>query len=671
MWYYYRVMILSCYEIKKSFGDKEVLRDITFHINEHEKVAMIGNNGAGKTTLFHIIQKELEPDSGVISIKKDATVGYLAQVQNYKDDRTIMEELLDAKHDVIEMEERIRQMEEEMKTLNGEELEQLMNRYHEALHLFDLAGGYTYKSDIQGILRGLNFPESDFGKSVLKLSGGERTRLSLGRILLTAPDLILLDEPTNYLDIASVTWLENYLLNIKSAVLLVSHDRYFINRIVTKTVEIENGKALMFDGNYEDFIVKKEVRKASLLSAYEKQQKEIKHQKEVIDTLRSFNREKSVKRADSRQHALDKMDLIEKPVEEKIDMGLEFHLNKDSGNDVLSVKNISKSYGERTLFSDVSFEIKKGEHVALIGANGTGKTNILKIINGVIPADSGEISLGSNVEIGYFDQQSAVLSDEKTVFEEISDTYPKMTETEIRNTMAAFLFRGDEVFARISTLSGGERGRVVLAKLMLSGSNFLILDEPTNHLDMISKEILENALNAYPGTLFYVSHDRYFINRTAERILCLDHNCITGYLGNYDYYLEKSAEIQTENASSADNNPANRQSGSSIFSNSSATSANPNANTSGASVSESKADWQKAKAEQAAKRKLENQIKKIEEEISVLETVLSDLEIQMNDPDIATNSVKLQEVCREHSEKKELLDEKMALWEDLLLSEES
>ncbi len=658
MWYYYRVMILSCYEIKKSFGDKEVLRDITFHINEHEKVAMIGNNGAGKTTLFHIIQKELEPE-------------YLAQVQNYKDDRTIMEELLDAKHDVIEMEERIRQMEEEMKTLNGEELEQLMNRYHEALHLFDLAGGYTYKSDIQGILRGLNFPESDFGKSVLKLSGGERTRLSLGRILLTAPDLILLDEPTNYLDIVSVTWLENYLLNIKSAVLLVSHDRYFINRIVTKTVEIENGKALMFDGNYEDFIVKKEVRKASLLSAYEKQQKEIKHQKEVIDTLRSFNREKSVKRADSRQHALDKMDLIEKPVEEKIDMGLEFHLNKDSGNDVLSVKNISKSYGERTLFSDVSFEIKKGEHVALIGANGTGKTNILKIINGVIPADSGEISLGSNVEIGYFDQQSAVLSDEKTVFEEISDTYPKMTETEIRNTMAAFLFRGDEVFARISTLSGGERGRVVLAKLMLSGSNFLILDEPTNHLDMISKEILENALNAYPGTLFYVSHDRYFINRTAERILCLDHNCITGYLGNYDYYLEKSAEIQTENASSADNNPANRQSGSSIFSNSSVTSANPNANTSGASVSESKADWQKAKAEQAAKRKLENQIKKIEEEISVLETVLSDLEIQMNDPDIATNSVKLQEVCREHSEKKELLDEKMALWEDLLLSEES
>ena len=665
-------MILSCYEIKKSFGDKEVLKNITFHINEHEKVAMIGNNGAGKTTLFHIIQKELEPDSGVISIKKDATVGYLAQVQNYKDDRTIMEELLDAKRDVIEMEERIRLMEEEMKTLNGVELEQLMNRYHEALHLFDLAGGYTYKSDIQGILRGLNFPESDFDKSVLKLSGGERTRLSLGRILLTAPDLILLDEPTNYLDIASVTWLENYLLNIKSAVLLVSHDRYFINRIVTKTVEIENGKSLMFDGNYEDFIVKKEIRKASLLSAYEKQQKEIKHQKEVIDTLRSFNREKSVKRADSRQHALDKMELIEKPVEEKIDMGLEFHLNKDSGNDVLSVKNISKSYGERTLFSDVSFEIKKGEHVALIGAKKKKK----KIINGVIPADSGEILLGNNVEIGYFDQQSAVLSDEKTVFEEISDTYPKMTETEIRNTMASFLFRGDEVFARISILSGGERGRVVLAKLMLSGANFLILDEPTNHLDMISKEILENALNAYPGTLFYVSHDRYFINRTAERILCLDNNCITGYLGDYDYYLEKSTELQAGIVSSADKiagniHSVNNQSVNSVNANISTGTANSNAAYSAGSVSESKADWQKAKAEQAAKRKLENQIKKIEEEISVLETALSDLEIQMNNPDIATNSVKLQEVCKEHSEKKELLDEKMALWEELLLSEES
>ena len=649
-------MILSCHNIRKSFGDKEVLKEITFHINEHEKVAIIGNNGAGKTTLFHIIQKEILPDDGVISIKKDASVGYLAQVQNYTDDHSVMEELLDAKSDVIEMENRIREMENEMKGLTGDSLNKLMDRYHETLHLFDLAGGYTYQSDIQGILRGLNFPETEWNKSVLKLSGGERTRLSLGRILLTAPDLILLDEPTNYLDIASVTWLENYLINIKSAVLLVSHDRYFINRIVSKTIEIEGGKSLMFDGNYEDFIVKKEVRKASLLSAYEKQQREIKHQKEVIDTLRSFNREKSIKRADSRQHQLDKMELIEKPVEERIDMGLEFHLNKDSGNDVLSVSGISKSYGERTLFSDVSFEIKKGEHVALIGMNGTGKTNILKIINGVLSPDDGEIRLGSNVEIGYFDQQSAVLSDNKTVFEEISDTYPKMTETEIRNTMASFLFRGDEVFAPISTLSGGERGRVVLAKLMLSGANFLILDEPTNHLDMISKEILENALNAYPGTLLYVSHDRYFINRTAERILCLENGRITGYLGDYDYYLEKSAELQNNSTEYNNSNKSTAKSNLSV---------SGSASSSAISVSEGKADWQKSKAEQAAKRKLENQIKKIEEEISDLENALSDLEILMNDSEVATNSVKLQEVCKEHADKEAMLEEKMAIWEEL------
>ena len=642
-------MILSVSNISIHFGEKEVLKDVSFHINEHEKVALIGNNGAGKTTLFHIIQKELTPDEGVISIKKDATVGYVAQVQNYTDDHTIMDELLSAKQDVIDMEERIRSMEDEMKTLSGDALDKLMQRYHETLHVFDLAGGYTYKSDILGILRGLNFPESDYDKSVLKLSGGERTRLSLGRILLTAPDLILLDEPTNYLDIASVTWLENYLINISSAVLLVSHDRYFINKIVTKTVEIEGGHSLMYDGNYEDFITKKEIRKASMLSAYEKQQNEIKHQKEVIEKLRSFNREKSIKRADSRQHMLDKMEVIEKPVEERIDMGLDFHLNKESGNDVLSVNHIAKSYGERCLFDDVSFEIKKGEHVALIGMNGTGKTNILKIINGVIPSDVGEVKLGSNVEIGYFDQQSAVLTDSKTVFEEISDTYPRMTETEIRNCMAGFLFTGDEVFARISTLSGGERGRVVLAKLMLSGANFLILDEPTNHLDMISKEVLENALNAYPGTLLYVSHDRYFINRTAERILCLENEKITQYLGNYDYYLEKSAETALSASNSSDGNSGSR-----------IESATP------ATASEGKADWQKSKAEQAAKRKLENQIKKIEEEISALEESLSDLEVKMNDPQIATNSVRLQEVCKEHSEKKELLDAKMATWEELM-----
>ena len=460
-------MILSCYEIKKSFGDKEVLRDITFHINEHEKVAMIGNNGAGKTTLFHIIQKELEPDDGVISIKKDATVGYLAQVQNYKDDRTIMEELLDAKRDVIEMEERIRQMEEEMKSLNGEELEQLMNRYHEALHLFDLAGGYTYKSDIQGILRGLNFPESDFGKSVLKLSGGERTRLSLGRILLTAPDLILLDEPTNYLDIASVTWLENYLLNYKKSVFIVSHDRYFLDRIVNKVIEIEAGHATTYDGNYSAYSIKKEMLRNAAMNAYIKQQAQIEHQEAVIEKLRSFNREKSIKRAESRVKALEKIERLDKPVELNDDMQLTLIPRIESGKDVLAVNGLSKSYGSNSLFENLAFELKRGDHVAIIGDNGTGKTTLLKIINGVESPDFGSYKLGTKVTVGYYDQEHHVLNDDNTIFNEISDAYPSLNNTEIRNVLAAFLFTGEDVFKKIGSLSGGEKGRVSLQTIWI------------------------------------------------------------------------------------------------------------------------------------------------------------------------------------------------------------
>ena len=669
-------MILSLEGWTKSYGEKRLFTDVNLAVSEGDKIGIVGVNGTGKSTLLKIIIGELPADEGEVTLKKDATFGYLAQYQEDSFGTNILDTVLNAREDLLSMEKRLSEMEQAMSDIAPSEMSSFMDNYHKLQHQFDLQGGYTFRSEAIGILKGLGFEGDDLQKSMNELSGGQKTRVSLGRLLASSPDLLLLDEPINHLDLNSIVWLEGYLASYKGSVIIVAHDRYFLDKIVDHVVDLSYGKTNVYNGNYTAYVEQKAVYQLTYERSYEKQQKEIKHQKEVIDTLRSFNREKSVKRADSRQHVLDKMELIEKPVEEKIDMGLEFHLNKDSGNDVLSVKNISKSYGERTLFSDVSFEIKKGEHVALIGANGTGKTNILKIINGVIPADSGEILLGSNVEIGYFDQQSAVLSDEKTVFEEISDTYPKMTETEIRNTMASFLFRGDEVFTRISILSGGERGRVVLAKLMLSGANFLILDEPTNHLDMISKEILENALNAYPGTLFYVSHDRYFINRTAERILCLDNNCITGYLGDYDYYLEKSTELQAGIVSSADKiagniHSVNNQSVNSVNANISTGTANSNAAYSAGSVSESKADWQKAKAEQAAKRKLENQIKKIEEEISVLETALSDLEIQMNNPDIATNSVKLQEVCKEHSEKKELLDEKMALWEELLLSEES
>ena len=656
-------MILSCQNVSKSFGEKEVLKNITFTMNEDDKVAIIGANGAGKTTLFRILLKETSADAGDISFKHDIRIGSVSQMMDFSAENTVYEELLSAKQPIIDMENRIRSMEEEMKTASGADLEKLMDSYHKTLHVFDINGGNTYKSDVLGVLNGLRFGGSEMDKPVSLLSGGERTRLNLGKILLTGPDLLLLDEPTNYLDISSVEWLENYLSNVKSAVLLISHDRYFINKIANKTLEISSGKSLIYDGNYDDFIVKKEMMKSAMLAAYEKQQKDIKHQQEVIRTLRSFNREKSIKRADSRQRMLDKVELIEKPTEEKIDMSLTFPIHKESGNDVLFVDNIAKSYDGRTLFDDLSFSIRKGEHVALIGDNGTGKTNILKIINDVIVPDKGSVRLGTNVEIGYFDQQSAVLSDNKTIFDEISDTYPKLTNTEIRNVLAAFLFRGDEVDSLISTLSGGERGRVVLAKLMLSGANFLILDEPTNHLDMISKEILEDALNAYPGTLLYVSHDRYFINRTAERVLCLKNRTVYDYPGDYDYYVEKEAELTASGllASSFESDGKTKQN---------ATSGSQNAktdpvNSALSSTDNNKTDWKKQKEEQAARRKLENQIKKIEEEISDLENALSDLEVLMNDSEIATNSVRLQEVCAEHSEKQALLDEKMAIWEEL------
>ena len=656
-------MILSCQNVSKSFGEKEVLKNITFTMNEDDKVAIIGANGAGKTTLFRILLKETSADAGDISFKHDIRIGSVSQMMDFSAENTVYEELLSAKQPIIDMENRIRSMEEEMKTASGADLEKLMDSYHKTLHVFDINGGNTYKSDVLGVLNGLRFGGSEMDKPVSLLSGGERTRLNLGKILLTGPDLLLLDEPTNYLDISSVEWLENYLSNVKSAVLLISHDRYFINKIANKTLEISSGKSLIYDGNYDDFIVKKEMMKSAMLAAYEKQQKDIKHQQEVIRTLRSFNREKSIKRADSRQRMLDKVELIEKPTEEKIDMSLTFPIHKESGNDVLFVDNIAKSYDGRTLFDDLSFSIRKGEHVALIGDNGTGKTNILKIINDVIVPDKGSVRLGTNVEIGYFDQQSAVLSDNKTIFDEISDTYPKLTNTEIRNVLAAFLFRGDEVDSLISTLSGGERGRVVLAKLMLSGANFLILDEPTNHLDMISKEILEDALNAYPGTLLYVSHDRYFINRTAERVLCLKNRTIYDYPGDYDYYVEKEAELTASGllASSFERDGKTKQN---------ATSGSQNIKTDPvnnvpSSTDSNKADWKKQKEEQAARRKLENQIKKIEEEISDLENALFDLEVLMNDSEIATNSVRLQEVCAEHSEKQALLDEKMARWEEL------
>ena len=630
-------MILSCQNICKSFGEKVILQDASFHIEDREKAALIGNNGAGKTTLLRIIIHELSPDSGNVILAKDKSIGYLAQYQDIHGHHTIYEELISTKQHIIDMENRLRSMEHEMKTATGEALDSLMNTYTRLSHQFELENGYAYKSEIMGVLKGLGFTEEDFEKQIETLSGGQKTRVALGKLLLSNPDILLLDEPTNHLDMESISWLETYLLNYPGAVFIVSHDRYFLDKVVTKVVEIEAGNMRMYSGNYSAYALKKAQLRDAQYKAYLNQQRDIKHQEAVIAKLKSFNREKSIKRAESREKMLDKVQRIEKPLENQNQMRISLEPRYISGNDVLTVEDLSKAFPGQTLFSNISFDIKRGERVALIGNNGTGKTTMLKILNGLVDADSGRFALGSKVQIGYYDQEHHVLHMEKTIFQEISDTYPTLTETEIRNMLAAFLFTGDDVFKLISALSGGERGRVSLAKLMLSEANFLILDEPTNHLDIASKEILEEALNSYTGTVLYVSHDRYFINQTATRILDLTNQAIVNYIGDYDYYLEKREELTEKYA------PAAAQ----------------------AEASDNKLSWQQQKEEQARQRKRENELKKVEARIEELETRDKEIDETMVLPEICTN---VAECARLSKEKTAIIEELEGLyekWEEL------
>ena len=641
-------MILSCQNISKAFVENQVLKNVSFHIEDHEKAAIVGINGAGKTTLLRIIVGEITPDDGQVVLARDKTLGYLAQNSTVDTSHTIYEELLSVKADLLRLEEKIRECENNMKHAEGDALEDLMKQYTSLTHAFETGGGYLYRSELVGVLKGLGFTEDEFSKLVATLSGGQKTRVALGRLLLQNPDLIILDEPTNHLDMNSIAWLETYLLNYKGAVLIVSHDRYFLDRIAGKVIEIDQSKATTFMGNYSDYAVKKEQLRVAAWNAYMNQQREIKHQEEVIEKLKSFNREKSIKRAESREKMLDKIEVIEKPSEVRTDMKLTLTPRILSGNDVLTVEHLAKSFDSHKLFTDVNFEIKRGEHVAIIGDNGSGKTTLLKILNGLVPADQGTFRLGSNVEIGYYDQEHHVLHSEKTLFEEISDDYPYLNNTQIRNVLAAFLFTGEDVFKRISDLSGGERGRVSLAKLVLSNANFLILDEPTNHLDIMSKEILEDALNGYEGTILYVSHDRYFINRTAHRILDLTEGQFVNYVGNYDYYLEKHdtvmAAIEASVPQSADAD-----------------------NTVAAKVAESevKLDWKAQKEEQARLRKKENDLKKCEEQIARLEARVSEIDTEMSDPAIGTQVAKLQELTKEQTACQEQLEKLYEQWKEL------
>lgn len=644
-------MILSCQNISKSFGTDEILKNVSFHIEANEKAAIVGINGAGKSTLLKIIMQKEMPDTGEVILAKDATIGYLAQYQDVSGHRTIYEEVLDAKQNIIEMEERLRGMETQMNALTGQELETLLDGYHRLSHEFELLGGYTYRSEVTGILKGLGFSESEFDRQMSELSGGQKTRVSLGKLLVTKPDVLLLDEPTNHLDMESIRWLEGFLMNYKGAVVIVSHDRYFLDRVVTKVVEIFQHQGFVYQGNYTEFAKKKAKIREDLLKQYYNQQREIKHQEEVIAKLKSFNREKSIKRAESREKMLDKIERLEKPTDENTDIHIVLEPDVTSGNDVLTVEHLRKAFGTHTLFDDLSFEIKRGERVALIGNNGTGKTTILKIINELLLADSGAIVLGSNVHIGYYDQEHQLLHMEKTIFEEIADDYPQLNHTKIRNVLAAFLFTNDDVFKRIADLSGGERGRVSLAKLMLSDANFLILDEPTNHLDITSKEILESALNQYTGTVFFVSHDRYFINQTATRILDLTGGRIVNYIGNYDYYLEKHDELTRIYVETEPKAQAAQMTEQTVAQD--------------GSGMDKKADWQAQKAEQARIRKLENTLKKAEERIAELEDLIAGIDEECADPANATNSAKLGELTGRQNEYRSELEKCYEEWEQV------
>ncbi len=633
-------MILTCQNIKMAFLDEVLFQDVSFQIREHEHVALVGPNGCGKSTLLKIITSELSPTEGSVFFGKDVTVGYLAQYQDVSTGESIYNHVLHANQKILDMEAELTSLEKSMEGLTGTDLEKVLNEYHKKNHTFDLLGGNSYRSEVVGVLKGLGFTEGEFEKKLNELSGGQKTRVNLARLLMQKPDFLILDEPINHLDLAAIEWLEGFLQNYKGAVLIVAHDRFFLDHIVETVIDMSFKTAKVYKGNYSAFSQQKREFMITRQREYENQQKEIAHQKAVIDKLKSYNREKSVKRAESREKKLEKMELVEKLVEQDTSMRITLEPDSVSGKDVLSMSHLKKSFDEKTLFEDISFEIHRGEHVALIGDNGTGKTTILKILNEIYKPDAGEVTIGAGVTMSYYDQEQQELNEENTLFEELQNTYSDLNNTKVRNVLAAFLFTKDDAFKKIKSLSGGERGRISLAKLMLSGANFLVLDEPTNHLDMDSKDILENAIKSYSGTVFYVSHDRYFINQTATRILELRDGHLFNYQGNYDYYLSKKDE-QIYQTPVTEKEEVKQE------------------------VSETKLSWEEQKKAESEKRKRQNEIKKIEEEIEDLETKIASIDEQYLDPEISKNSAKLNELSKERETLENRLMECMEIWEEL------
>ena len=634
-------MILACKDVAKAYGVETILEKITFNLEDREKAAIVGVNGAGKTTLFKIITEEISHDSGEIFIRKGIEVGYLKQNAVVEGEKTIFEETLSVFAGIIEAEAKLRQMEQEMGRLSGGVLAKHMEEYAALQHNFEENDGYGYRSRVKGVLKGLGFTEEEFDKPVWQLSGGQKTRVHLGKLLLAKPDLLLLDEPTNHLDIESISWLEDFLRGYQGAVMIISHDRYFMDKIVTKTIEIENKKTYVYEGNYSFYAVQKAVNREIQLKTFTDQQKEIKHQEDVIRTLRSFNREKSIKRAESREKALEKIERVDKPENLPDKMRMTLAPRIVSGNDVLFAEELSKSFGDKQLFGGVSMDIKREDKVAIIGPNGIGKSTLFKMLLGKEVGDSGRIKLGTNVHIGYYDQEQQNFDESKTIFQEIADTYPILTNGEIRNVLAAFVFEGDDVFKPINALSGGEKGRVMLAKIMLSKANLLMLDEPTNHLDMFSKEILEDAINRYEGTVVYISHDRYFINRTAQKVLELTPDGMNQYLGNYDYYIEKKTLKEREEQ---------------LF-------GNKAAETKVEVLSATKQDWQTQKEQQAKERKVKNRIAKIEGEIEEAEEKIANLEEQLSLPEVATDAYKAQQIFEDKTKLEQSIEVLMLEWE--------